>query len=91
MSTTRHMKPYLNDGSGCEKCNFSGRFGGWINGHWNGYPQIRCPHCGPAAATIAETIEHADISATQHEHDIKAMREVEAGTYPRAAENRFGG
>lgn len=41
--------------------------------------------------SIAETIEHADISATQHEHDIKAMREVEAGTYPRAAENRFGG
>ena len=43
----RKTKVYLSDGSGCEKCNFSGRFGGWLNGKWSSYPQISCVHCEP--------------------------------------------
>lgn len=39
---------YLNDGSGCERCNFTGRFGNWIAGRWHGYPLIKCTYCGPA-------------------------------------------
>lgn len=43
--------PYLIDGSGCVKCNFTGRFGGWIAGRWHGYPQIRCEHCSSAGGS----------------------------------------
>lgn len=43
----RNEGKYLNDGSGCEKCNFTGRFGGWLNGKWCGYGQISCSHCKP--------------------------------------------
>lgn len=42
--------PYLYDGSGCEKCNFTGNFGGWINGHWHSYPMIKCDACEPTPA-----------------------------------------
>lgn len=52
--TERHTKPYLNDGSGCEKCNYTGRFGGWINGKWCGYGQITCVHCSPSKAKATE-------------------------------------
>lgn len=47
--TKRNTRPYLTDGSGCEKCNFTGRFGGWIAGHWHCYPQITCAHCVPSS------------------------------------------
>ncbi len=91
MSTTKHTKPYLNDGSGCEKCNFTGRFGGWINGHWHGYPQINCQSCGQLAATIAEEIEHTDISTPRREAGTHVMREVYAGTFKRVNAARYGG
>lgn len=43
----RNTKKYLNDGSGCEKCNFTGRMGFWLNGKWSGYPQMTCLECRP--------------------------------------------
>lgn len=45
--TDRNNGKYLNDGSGCEECNFTGRFGGWINNKWRSYPQIDCSACKP--------------------------------------------
>jgi len=48
MASVRHTEVYLNDGSGCEKCNFTGRFGGWLGDKWCGYPQISCSHCKPS-------------------------------------------
>jgi hypothetical protein len=41
----KNTSVYLSDGSGCEKCNYTGNFGCWIAGRWHGYPQIRCTNC----------------------------------------------
>lgn len=43
------------------------------------------------AATIAEEIEHTDISTPRREADTHVMREVEAGTFKRVNEARYGG
>lgn len=45
--TVKNTAPYLNDGSGCDRCNYTGRFGGWLNGKYSVYPQIACSHCAP--------------------------------------------
>jgi hypothetical protein len=50
-----NTKPYLYDGSGCESCNFTGRFGGWIGQRYRAYPQIKCSHCAPSKAKRIET------------------------------------
>ena len=55
--TNINTAPYLNDGSGCEKCNYTGRFGGWLNGKYRAYPQIACSHCAPRKQSDMEIRE----------------------------------
>lgn len=55
----RNTSVYLNDGRGCEQCNFTGNMGGWIAGRWHHYPQFQCDHCGPSLPSSLPEREQA--------------------------------